>query len=52
MSPVRPFFFRFDGGPVEREIIDNEKTNENLFINCRDSGEDGMTVVIKRSAKE
>ena len=51
-SPVHPFSFCFDGGPVDRELIENEKTNENLFINFRDSGEDGMTVVIKRSAKE
>ena len=51
-SPVHPFSFGFSGGPVEKELIENEKTNEDLFINCVDSDQDGMAVLIERSAME
>ena len=51
-SSVHPFLFRFYGGPVERELIENAKTNEKLFINCLESDEHGMSVKIIRSAKE
>ena len=50
-SPVHPFLFRFGGGPVDRELIDNEETNENLYVNCVDSDEH-MSVRIIRIAKE
>ena len=50
-SPM-PFSFGFSGGPVEIELIENEKTNEDLFINCVDSDQDGMAVLIERSAME
>ena len=47
------FFFYFIGGPVERELISNEKTNEELFLGSEDLGpEEGMRVLILRSAKE
>ena len=47
------FFFYFSGGPVERELISNEKTNEELFLGSEDLGpEEGMRVLILRSAKE
>ena len=50
---MHPFIFIFSGGPVERELISNEKTNEELFLRSKDFGpEDGMGVLIKRSAKE
>ena len=51
---MHPFSFSFSGGPVERELISNEKTNEDLFINCVNSDEAGigMSVLIKRCAKE
>ena len=51
-SAVHPFFFRFYGGPVEREYIENEKTNEDLYINCVESDEHGMSVRIGRRVKE
>ena len=48
-----PFRFGFSGGPVEMEVIENEKTNEELIMWSVDLGaEAGMMVVIKRSAKE
>ena len=37
-SPV-PYRFGFSGGAVEREYIENEKTNEELFINCMESAD-------------
>ena len=47
-----PFLFVFSGGPVEKELIENEKTNEELFLGSKDLGaEAGMRYVI-RSAKE
>ena len=50
---MHPFTFCFSGGPVEREMVLNEKANEELFIGSGDFGaEAGMRVVIKRSAKE
>ena len=52
-SPVHPFVFGFSGGPVEMEVIENEKTNEELAMGSKDLGaEAGMYVVIIRSAKE
>ena len=48
---MHPFRFGFSGGPVERELIENEKTNENLLMGSMDLGA-GMMVVIQRSAKE
>ena len=51
-SPGHPFSFGFSGGPVESELILNEKTNEELFINCVESDEDVMSVAIYRSTKE
>ena len=32
-SPVHSFSFAFDGGVVENELIENEKTNEKLTTN-------------------
>ena len=52
-SPAHPFSFSFSGGPVENELILNEKTNEELVMGGVDLGaEAGMKVSIKRSAKE
>ena len=50
-SPV-PYRFGFSGGAVEREYIENEKTNEDLYINCVESDEHGMSVRIGRRVKE
>ena len=52
-----PFLFVFNGGPVEKELIENEKTKEELFLGSKDLGaeagaEAGMRSVIRRSAKE
>ena len=48
-----PFSFCFIGGPIERELMLNEKTNEELVMGSVDLGaEAGMKVSIKRSAKE
>ena len=50
---MHPFSFGFSGGPVEQEVVLNEKTNEELFMNSMDFGADvGMSVLIKRSANE
>ena len=49
-SPV-PFIFAFSGGPVERDLIINEKTNEELAMGSADL-EAGMMVAIKRSVME
>ena len=52
-SPVHPFRFGFSGGPVEVDVILNEKTNEELVIGSKDLGaEAGIRVVIKRCAKQ
>ena len=52
-SPVHPFSFSFIGGPVENELILNEKTNEELVMGTVNlSAEAGMSVVIQRRAKE
>ena len=48
-----PFIFAFSGGPVERDLISNEKTNEELAMGSADlNAEAGMMVAIKRSVKE
>ena len=48
-----PFLFSFSGGPVEWELVLNEKTNEELDMGSVDLGaEAGMKVIIQRSAKE
>ena len=51
---MHPFCFSFSGGPVESEYIENETTNEELFISYVEPDEDdnGMPVLIKRSAKK
>ena len=51
-SPVHSFSFAFDGGVVENELIENEKTNEKLIIGYMDANMYGKLVSIKRSAKE
>ena len=52
-TPVRPFRLSFSGGPIEREVFLNEKTNEELVMCSADFGaEPGMKVIIQRSAKE
>ena len=51
---MHPFLFGFSGGPVERELIENEKTNEELVICNVDLYAMGMSVAIyrNRSVKE
>ena len=51
---MHPFLFGFSGGPVEMEVILNDKTNEELFISYADaeSDEDDISIAIKRCAKE
>ena len=49
---MHPFCFSFSGGPVESELIENEKTNEELFISYVEPDGPGMSVRIRRYAME
>ena len=47
---MHPFTFGFSGGPIEMEVVLNEKTNEALVIGSKDLGaEAGVHVGIQRS---
>ena len=50
---MRPFRFIFNSGSIDRELMLNENTNEELLICTVDlRAEAVMYVMIKRSAKE